>query len=394
MKKRVIAAAIAVTLVLTCVISALADCPPHTFGSWVITLEPTCTHVGQKRAKCWECGVLYGGLEPVPALGHVPGQWIVTQEADCIFDEVQALLCDRCGMILASHIVPDTRHTPGDWIVTVQPTRTTEGIKEKRCIRCNIMMFQEFIPVLTGEVSGSIACSEGLRFKETRPGLTNKWYMYTPLDLSVNGKQTLPLIATNHYVIGSVIVAIANGKVHVAYRLNSDKVHVTKEFMTFFPDLTSVKTVDPEALEAQNFPFDTAVSIQENLAGDTSILLYVALSVNYNYFAAGILPYAGAGDEEEAGDNDSAFNPPVIDVSDLSRYHTLRIGTIDPDVAKLKLRLYELGYYKRANENKTYTEATAEVVAAFQKANGLKADGVATPETQAVLYSDGAVRNK
>ena len=247
------------------------------------------------------------------------------------------------------------------------------------------------MPRLTGEVTNSIACSQGPRFQENRPGLTDKWYMYTPLDLSVEGTRTIPLIATNHYIIGSVAVTTAGGSVQVDYHLNSSKVHIRKEFMTFFPDLASIKTVDPKALEAQNFPFSTAIDIQGNLAGDTSVLLYIALSVDYNYFASGIKPYSGAAQEEESDNTDNGFIPPAVDVSDLSRYQTLTVGTAHSDVTKLKLRLYELGYYQRVNEGQLYTDATAATVKAFQQANGLKADGIATPETQAVLYSDQAV---
>jgi hypothetical protein len=393
MKRKAITVMIAITLALVCVSPVRADCPPHTFGHWDVTMEPTCTHVGQKRAICWECGLPYGALEPIPALGHLPGMWIITQEADCILDETRSQLCDRCGTIIDAHTIPDSRHTAGAWVVVVQPTRDHQGVRQKRCIRCTLLMDEEAIPPLTGDVAGSIACSEGPRFKDMRPGLTDKWYMYTPLDLAAEGKSTFPLIATNHYIIGSVDVTVAGGSVRVEYTLNSSKVTVKNEMMTFFPDLASVKTVEPAALEAQNFPFDTAISIRDNLVGNTSVLLYIALSVDYNYFAAGVESY-NPNDEEEIAPDASGFVPPEVDVSDLSRYKTLKVGTVDPDVAKMKLRLYELGYYLRANESKTYTEATAEVVRAFQKANGLKADGIATPETQAALYSDNAVRSK
>jgi hypothetical protein len=390
MKRNAVIAALAAFLVFVCAVTALADCPPHTFGHWEITMAPTCTHVGQKRAICWECGLPYGALESIPALGHLPGEWITLQEPDCVHDRRDGQRCARCGTLINFYTYPNSKHTAGDWEVIVEPTRYANGMKIKACIRCHEMMAVGVIPKLTGDVVGSVACSEGPRFKDKRPGLTDKWYMYTPLDLSAEGKRTFPLIATNHYIIGSVDVTVAGGSVRVEYTLNSSKVTVENEMMTFFPDLASVKTLDPLALEAQNFPFDTAVSIGDNLAGDTSVLMYICLSVDYNYFTAGIKPYEGGNIKDESGEVNAV--PPQMDAAELSKYHTLKTGDIDPDVAKLKLRLYDLGYYNRRNDNNLYTAATAEVVMAFQQANRLAADGVATPETQAVLYSEQAVR--
>ena len=61
-------------------------------------------------------------------------------------------------------------------------------------------------------------------------------------------------------------------------------------------------------------------------------------------------------------------------------------NTGDP-VARLQERLKELGYYN-GEITRTYDKATQAAVKAFQKANGLKADGVAGQDTQDVLYSD------
>lgn len=73
------------------------------------------------------------------------------------------------------------------------------------------------------------------------------------------------------------------------------------------------------------------------------------------------------------------------------QYKELKSGMTDPDVGKLKYRLYVLGYYARSHQNDVYTDATAEIVSAFQAANGLKATGIATPETQELMYSEAAL---
>ncbi len=68
---------------------------------------------------------------------------------------------------------------------------------------------------------------------------------------------------------------------------------------------------------------------------------------------------------------------------------TLKKGDTGYAVRKLQQRLKELGYYTPGVDG-SYGYRTVESVQAFQKKNGLTADGVAGPTTQAKLYSDSA----
>lgn len=68
----------------------------------------------------------------------------------------------------------------------------------------------------------------------------------------------------------------------------------------------------------------------------------------------------------------------------------IRSGTRGIPVLNLQKRLTELGYYT-ARMDGDYLAADIAAVKAFQKANGLKVDGIAGYETQALLYSDKAV---
>ena len=66
-------------------------------------------------------------------------------------------------------------------------------------------------------------------------------------------------------------------------------------------------------------------------------------------------------------------------------YTTLRQGDSSDGVKRLQNKLADLGYYSgRADGD--YGEATMAAVMAFQQRNGLKADGVAGPATQRMLY--------
>ncbi len=83
--------------------------------------------------------------------------------------------------------------------------------------------------------------------------------------------------------------------------------------------------------------------------------------------------------------------PGLADDLDMASYKTLRVGDRDPGVRRMRDRLYDLGYYRNKYDHDHYTQSTADIVALFQQVNGLPADGVATPETQALIFSDRAV---
>lgn len=64
----------------------------------------------------------------------------------------------------------------------------------------------------------------------------------------------------------------------------------------------------------------------------------------------------------------------------------LRTGMTGQSVKDLQSRLFTLGYYS-AEIDGQYGIATKEAVIAFQKRNGLDADGIVGEETRTVLFS-------
>ena len=68
------------------------------------------------------------------------------------------------------------------------------------------------------------------------------------------------------------------------------------------------------------------------------------------------------------------------------RYTQLSFGNSGANVKKLQNRLIELGYMPKGSADSSYGYQTYNAVKAFQKANGLAADGVAGPKTLTVLY--------
>ncbi len=132
------------------------------------------------------------------------------------------------------------------------------------------------------------ACSFGPAFRDMRPGLTDKWYTFTPIDRTRQGRQTFEYVASNMYVIGQVYVDVNGDTVRVTYHNyyadQSGNTQTLTEYFTFFPDLKSVTNVDPETMDDLGFHFGQDISIAEDLEGDTNVLLFVRNQVTYcNY---------------------------------------------------------------------------------------------------------------
>ena len=82
-----------------------------------------------------------------------------------------------------------------------------------------------------------------------------------------------------------------------------------------------------------------------------------------------------------------ATTPPAPTMTPNKAYKVLRFGDKGANVKKLQTRLKELGYLS-GNVDGSYGSQTKKAVVAFQKANGLHADGDAGPITLTMLYEN------
>lgn len=90
---------------------------------------------------------------------------------------------------------------------------------------------------------------------------------------------------------------------------------------------------------------------------------------------------------------DAGETPALFDDETLAQYSPLTVGDTGDAVLAVKDRLTELGYYKDyLLLGPDYTESTTEYVRQFQRVNGLDETGDADPETQALLFSEYALR--
>lgn len=71
-------------------------------------------------------------------------------------------------------------------------------------------------------------------------------------------------------------------------------------------------------------------------------------------------------------------------------YRTLKFGMRGDDVSRLQSALKQQGYFN-ANVTGYYGKITENAVIAFQKAKGLRIDGIAGPQTQNALYAGQGV---
>lgn len=144
-------------------------------------------------------------------------------------------------------------------------------------------------PVYTWFPNNTVS-TMGLSFREVKPELTKKWYHFTPIDLSRDGEQVIPLVASNAFIVGRVYVNVKGDEVTVTYMArgqgSAGTFRVHSEFLTFFPDLASVTEVEPEKL-GEGFKFGEPISIEKDLNGDTNVLLFVRNVATYRDYYTG-----------------------------------------------------------------------------------------------------------
>ena len=118
---------VAKTYKLTC------GCTSHTYGSAVVTKQPTCTSEGTKTKTCTQCGATV--TETIAKLSHSYTTTVVAPT--CTADGYTLHKCSVCGTSYKDSTTKATGHRYGNSVVTKQPTCTSEGTAIKTCTKCN-----------------------------------------------------------------------------------------------------------------------------------------------------------------------------------------------------------------------------------------------------------------
>ena len=108
-------------------------CTSHTYGSAVITKQPTCTSEGTKTKTCTKCGATV--TETIAKLSHSYTTTVVAPT--CTADGYTLHKCSVCGTSYKDNTTKATGHSYGNSVVTKQPTCTSEGTAIKTCTKCN-----------------------------------------------------------------------------------------------------------------------------------------------------------------------------------------------------------------------------------------------------------------
>ena len=118
---------VAKTYKLTC------GCTSHTYGSAVVTKQPTCTSEGTKTKTCTKCNATV--TETIPKTSHKYADTVVAPT--CTTDGYTLHKCSVCGTSYKDNTTKATGHSYGNSVVTKQPTCTSEGAAIKTCTKCN-----------------------------------------------------------------------------------------------------------------------------------------------------------------------------------------------------------------------------------------------------------------
>ena len=108
-------------------------CTSHTYGSAVITKQPTCTAEGTKTKTCTQCGATV--TETIAKLSHSYTTTVVAPT--CTADGYTLHKCSVCGTSYKDSTIKATGHSYGNSVITKQPTCTSEGTAIKTCTKCN-----------------------------------------------------------------------------------------------------------------------------------------------------------------------------------------------------------------------------------------------------------------
>ena len=121
---------VAKTYKLTC------GCTSHTYGSAVITKQPTCTSEGTAIKTCTKCNAIV--TETIAKTSHKYADTVVAPT--CTTNGYTLHKCSVCGTSYKDSTTKATGHSYGNSVVTKQPTCTSEGTAIKTCTKCNAIV--------------------------------------------------------------------------------------------------------------------------------------------------------------------------------------------------------------------------------------------------------------
>lgn len=255
----------------------------HNWTEWVETQAPDCTTPGVEERRCANnCGA--SETRPVKALGHDWGDWSEVRKAGCTEPGERQRVCRRgCGAVETEKI-PANGHKYGPWIIDKERSYGEEGERHRECEVCHTVQ-HGWLPKRT--FANNILCAMGPRLRDVdlSPNPNSEmWYMFTPVDVSVDGEQTYDLVASNLYTVGAMTVIVENGFMTVEYTLNdSERMEVELEFYTVVGSMSELSEYEPERLLSYRLSVGQPICLKEKFGDDTNLVIYFCSRIGYKY---------------------------------------------------------------------------------------------------------------
>lgn len=267
----------------------------HMWDAGEVVTSPTCTTPGVKVYTCLN-DPSHTKTESIPKLGHSWTKWDIDPAPTCTEKGRRRHVCTVCGKDYTETIQP-LGHSWGPWTLVREATPQKPGLEQRTCLRCGAKE-QRQIPYdgddNTNKGNGATMCVFGPRLKDVGSYLSptsSAWYMFTPFDASIEGRQTYELVVDDSYIVGTATITVENGTISLTYDLNTTSLQVDLEFFTFLPDMHVLSQYEPEDLKPicgmePGVPY----SIDVRFGGDTNLVLYFCSRVTYTYDPVGMSP--------------------------------------------------------------------------------------------------------
>ncbi len=120
----------------------------------------------------------------------------------------------------------------------------------------------------------------GLSLRDEFPGLTDKWINIVPVDLTIQGTQTIELVAGNMFHIGKAFVDVDGDNVTVTYSYTNNVTEAFSECVKWFKNVDEITSEFCEN-PTSDLVFGQPVSIANDLGGQEVALLYICNSATY-----------------------------------------------------------------------------------------------------------------
>jgi hypothetical protein len=245
----------------------------HVWGPWTTIKQPTCYDAGEQTHTCTICGA----TQNAPfgsALGHNWGAWQIITPATCDSNGTRTRVCQRDTSHVETEVIPTPGHQWTAWRRVKEPTFWETGREERNCTVCGKIETRELGTIT---YPNATLCAFGPRLKESNlyPNYSDKWYMFTPFDASMNGTQTYELVAADAVIVGDVTLTIRDGYLTIDYSLKGgDAIRVTLEFFTVLNRIGDLSSYEPEGLMNLKINRNTPINLAEKFGGDTHLVLY------------------------------------------------------------------------------------------------------------------------